>query len=336
MFEDRILKGAVIAGPILIYSPDEKRIEELMACNKMPLHKKPELRAILKALPLASAGQVEHSGRLLLALCTSDAESWAARQAVTHGRIKEDAGAVFERLAGSGVHDTEKSEGYRNLYQFIIELKEKIKLGRTAELAEFLNKSADILWTTKTSRDIFNSLKNNCIILCSLSCIYAIQAKAPLELMLHLQFGFLEKIETLKTSDEIVAYTMTITRTYAHAVSVLACNTFSMHVNRALQYIKAHYTENITLEALADHTRITPVYLSGLIKKETKLSLSDNINKIRIEHSKNLLMYTNKRLNEIAHAVGYNYQNHFSLAFKRLTGVTPFEFRKKHAQNPDG
>jgi AraC-like DNA-binding protein len=326
------IKGAIISGPILIYPPDEKRIEEIMAFNKMPLHKKPELREILKNLPLASMEQIDYSGRLLLALCTSDIKSWASLQAEVHGRIKPGVEAVFNRLIGAGVYDSERNTVYRHLYKFVIDLKEKIIHGKTSELSELLDRSIDILWSAETSRDIFRTLKSNCIALCSLSCIYAIQGKAPIEIMMHLLYKFLERIEILKTSDEIVSCMMTIARTYAHAVSVLADNTYSMHVNRAMQYIKIHYMEDITLETLAKHTQINPVYLSGLIKKETKLSLSDNINKVRIAQSKNLLIYTNKSLNEIAHAVGYNYQNHFSLMFKKFSGITPFEFRKKYGQ----
>lgn len=327
------IKGAIISGPILIYNPDEKRIEEILAHNRMPLHKKPELKNLLKNLPYATMEQIDHSGRLLLALCTSDIKIWSVQQPEMHSLIKPDIETLFNKLVSINVYDNDRNKKNNNLYHFVINLKEKITLGNTTGLTELLNKSIDVLWSIEASKDIFSTLKNNCIVLCSLSCIYAIQGKAPMELMIHMQNGFLREIEKLKTADEIVSFMMTITSAYAHAVSVLTDKTYSMHVNHALKYIQNHYSEEITLEILANHTQLSPVYLSSIIKKETKISLSDNINKIRIIQSKNLLMYTNKSLNEIAYDVGYNYQNHFSLVFKKFTGITPFEFRKKYGQN---
>lgn len=325
--------GAIISGPILVYSPDDKRFEEILAHNRMPLRKKPELKEMVNKLPHATMEQIDHYGRLLLALSTSRVQKWAGARARMHGTAGIGAAALFGEFADTAVYHNESNGMYKRIYNFIISFKDKIKHGETSGLSELLNKSLDILWYTDASKDAFNAIRSNCAILCALSCIYAIQARAPMEIMLKLQYEFQRKIQLLKTTNDIVSCMMAIAGAYAHAVAVLADNAYSLHVNRALLYMRNHYTEDITLGALADYARVSPIYLSGLIKKETHLSLSDNVNKIRIAQSKNLLIHTDRTLNEIAHTVGYNYQNHFSRIFKKFTGITPLEFRKKYGQN---
>ena len=94
-----------------------------------------------------------------------------------------------------------------------------------------------------------------------------------------------------------------------------------------LKYISLHYAEKITLEHLAEQFHITPVYISHIIKKDTSLTLSDHINLARIKQSKTLLSHTEKSIGEIAFSLGYNYQSHFTKAFKKYTKKTPSEYR---------
>jgi len=101
-----------------------------------------------------------------------------------------------------------------------------------------------------------------------------------------------------------------------------------------IEYIESHYAEKITLDMLARHTNLSASYLSNLIKKETGLSLMDNINKVRVEQSKKLLLSTNLSSHEVALSVGFSYQNHFASTFKKITGFSPTDFRKpSHLNN---
>lgn len=54
----------------------------------------------------------------------------------------------------------------------------------------------------------------------------------------------------------------------------------------------------------------------------------DYLKKIRVENAKNLLLNTDQTVEDISYAVGYSDIKYFSRLFKKLTGLTPTEFRK--------
>ena len=65
-----------------------------------------------------------------------------------------------------------------------------------------------------------------------------------------------------------------------------------------------------------------------MFKKETGMNFSDYLKKIRIDNAKNMLLNTEQTVEDISYAVGYSDIKYFSRLFKKLTGVTPTEFRK--------
>ena len=68
----------------------------------------------------------------------------------------------------------------------------------------------------------------------------------------------------------------------------------------------------------------------------TGQGVKDYINRIRIERSVDLLLHTDKNINEIAYEVGFAYPRYFSTSFKNLKGVTPTRFKQENrSSNPD-
>ncbi|MBP3966562.1 response regulator transcription factor [Paenibacillus lignilyticus] len=98
-----------------------------------------------------------------------------------------------------------------------------------------------------------------------------------------------------------------------------------------IKYIRSNYSDKeISVNMLADHVHLTPTYLSSLFRKETGKTISEFITEVRIEKSANLLMKPQAKLYEIADRSGYNDANYFTKAFKKITGMTPTQFRRKH------
>lgn len=104
----------------------------------------------------------------------------------------------------------------------------------------------------------------------------------------------------------------------------------SDEVSKALQYMKRHYHENISLQTVADHVNLSFSYLSNLFKKELQITFVDYLNRYRIERAKELLISTQMKSYDIAVQVGFSPEyTYFSKVFKKMTGLNPNEFRRQ-------
>jgi two-component system response regulator YesN len=99
-------------------------------------------------------------------------------------------------------------------------------------------------------------------------------------------------------------------------------------VQGALDYLEAHYRDpDLSLEAVADHLRITPNYLSKLLKAASGRSFVNFLCHLRMDKAKVLLNDPRLRIAEVSERVGYRDQNYFCRHFKTVTGVTPKAWR---------
>ncbi len=101
------------------------------------------------------------------------------------------------------------------------------------------------------------------------------------------------------------------------------------HVIRAIDYIKKNYDKPRSLDGMSKYLGLNKSYFSHLFKKETGKTYSQFVNQIRVEKSKELIVSTNLSLLDIALSVGYNNQNYYNMAFKKITGLTPLRYRNK-------
>ncbi|MBB3113697.1 YesN/AraC family two-component response regulator [Paenibacillus phyllosphaerae] len=101
------------------------------------------------------------------------------------------------------------------------------------------------------------------------------------------------------------------------------------HADRILSYIQRNYTQELSLDALAEHTELHPNYISSLFKKETGTTFINFLNDLRINEAKKLLV-TDPYLPvwQIGERVGYCNRHYFAKVFKKYTGTTPGEYRE--------
>ncbi len=94
-----------------------------------------------------------------------------------------------------------------------------------------------------------------------------------------------------------------------------------------------HYKQNPqqlpSVKYFAQKLHLTSNYLGDLIKHYTGKSAIDTIHDKVIFEAKNLLDATNKPVSEIGYSLGFEYPTYFSRMFKKHTGLTPSQYRKK-------
>ena len=98
-------------------------------------------------------------------------------------------------------------------------------------------------------------------------------------------------------------------------------------VRCAIEYMKEYYSRDLTLQEVADTVELHPSYFSTLFNSTLNINFSNYLMCLRIRNAKRLLRETSMKIYEIADSVGYKNSYYFNRIFKKLTGMTPTEYR---------
>ncbi len=100
------------------------------------------------------------------------------------------------------------------------------------------------------------------------------------------------------------------------------------NIKPAIKYLTENYNTDISYVNLAQICNISPHYFCKQFKRLTGKSVISYINELRISQSKFLMRNTKYSITEIAFTVGYNDANYYSRIFKKVTGISPTQFRE--------
>ncbi|WP_409346248.1 helix-turn-helix domain-containing protein [Paenibacillus sp. MBLB4367] len=102
------------------------------------------------------------------------------------------------------------------------------------------------------------------------------------------------------------------------------------HVEHAKRLIQSESASTVSLTSIAEKLNLNPAYLSRIFKEYTGVTFTDYVIQARLRRSKELLLQTELKVQDISEQLGYAKVNHFIKLFKDMTGITPGEFRKQH------
>lgn len=136
--------------------------------------------------------------------------------------------------------------------------------------------------------------------------------------------GLFEILSILSESDEIDFINN-------EAYSPINTQSKNDRISDVFEYVKVNYKEEISLIEIAKIAHLTPTSFCRMFKLKTKKSFVEYLNEIRVSNACKLLIETEKGISEIAYECGYKTASNFNQLFKKLTGTTPKEYRKKAA-----
>lgn len=106
-------------------------------------------------------------------------------------------------------------------------------------------------------------------------------------------------------------------------------------MDKVTGYIDRNFAKDITLTGLSEQFFVTSSYLSRLFPQYCGMNFVDYLTSVRIRKARELMSEGSLKLYEIGERVGFHSSEHFSRAFKRVTGKSPREYMKeKSARAP--
>jgi len=158
----------------------------------------------------------------------------------------------------------------------------------------------------------------------------AAEAGADPETLLEKNASYISKVISLQNQEEICLWLSVAVRELIDCVSAAGKPGRLERLQPALEFLQQHFHEKITLEQIARSAHLSVSRLCHLFQERMQTTAVAYLNELRISWAKRLLSTTEKTCLEICFESGFENLSYFNRTFKKLTGLTPSQFRKQH------
>ncbi|WP_171685510.1 helix-turn-helix domain-containing protein [Paenibacillus planticolens] len=320
--EDR-LAGTLVVGPYLHETPrDSEAMNQLHASNRK------QLLDLYEAVPLVAPERARAVSLMIY---------YAIRRKIVDpsANLLADGVLLQEPVVKKQEPDAELSRSRRsgmlhaNLSHERVML-HYVRTGDRERIKTFVMESIigedELGVLAKRSR--LRSEKNLMITGIALICRSAIEGGMHEEDAFTLSDFYIQQLEEKDTLQAVNAVIMEALFDFVDRVAEVRRGHYSPAVQDCLHEIANHLYGDITLDQLAERTNLSPNYLSSLFKKEVGLSISEHVQRERIEEAKRLLTLTDYPITDIAAWLNFNDQSYFNKVFKKWKGMTPKAYRQ--------
>ena len=180
--------------------------------------------------------------------------------------------------------------------------------------------------------DSLRNTKNYMIILNTLLRKAAEQGKVHPYHIDVVSSDFALRIEAIQNANECEDLLKYMVKKYCRLVNKHSQRNYSLLIQKVITQIETDISSDLGLNNLATIFDVNPSYLSSLFKKETGSTLTEYVNKMRVERAKELLVSTNIQIQNIAQRCGMLDVNYFTKTFKKYTDLTPKKYREKYTK----
>ncbi len=210
-------------------------------------------------------------------------------------------------------------------------LVEKVKLGDRAGAREILNQLLGAIMFDNPGD--LAVLKVRVIELLSVLSRAAVEGGAQADLLLRRNQGYIRTVLDFQNAEELCAWIAGPLEEFIEYVYSTRTRNSGSHVWRVIQYMETHYAEPLTVENIGRAVALSPSHITHLFRQEVETSPNAYLNNLRIEKAKEVLLNSPQAVKEIAQECGFRYMPYFTRTFKRITGLTPSQFRRRQKQD---
>lgn len=140
-------------------------------------------------------------------------------------------------------------------------------------------------------------------------------------------YNYMNEIKNLATFETILKQAI---HDYFHNYTAIPKKTYSPVIVCVLNMIENSLYKNITLAAICSDISKEPKYVGRLFFQEVGIRFKDYYLLKKIERSKYLLLFSAKTINEVSEDLAFCSQSHFTTSFKKIVGITPKDYKKRH------
>ena len=223
-----------------------------------------------------------------------------------------------------------------------VKFKEQMTNERSGAMQEFAESEKFKEWVKnvmptvnggKLAREQLRHLKNTLIVTATLAARAAIRGGMDTNDALSLSDRYIQKCELMTDPMMITTMQYRMIADYCERVEKIQQGSNpSKLVIAVTNYIQHHLSEPITTERIAEHLFMGRTRLSANFKAQSGMTLSEFVQRQKLDEGKRLLRFTDKSAAAIAAYLGYSSPAHFTTVFKKYFGCTPAGYREKHGR----
>lgn len=317
--------GTIICGQVLMWKPEEFFWIELREMNVALTSDFKELFQAVKELPIISGDKVQKASYLLY---------------VVSNYIMRSGWENYNSVKELAKQQTLLNEEIQNRKYLEDQLSEQTFVSSIARETEFMNniksekyEDAKMTFTSIMVDIILGSKGNISVIKTRVIEMIVILSRTAMGIGVSQEntsgsnTQFIHSVIESKSVDEINAVAIKALDYYIKEINKVTDVPENSNIRSIKSYIKAHYSENITLDDIAEASYLSPGYASRLFKKAHNTSIMEYLVKVRMDEAKKMLHNPRYLIDDIAEKVGYQDSSYFTKVFKKYEGLTPTQYK---------
>jgi AraC-like DNA-binding protein len=161
-------------------------------------------------------------------------------------------------------------------------------------------------------------------------CRTAVEVGGNSRELLGVSFACLEKLSQIDSEETLSAWLRDTLEKVMDAIRSGGLADSAKAVSAAMQYLSKHFAEVISRDDAAEAAGLSPAYFSRIFKSQMRKSFTAVLNELRVGRACELLVRTRRPLVDVAIDSGFGDQSYFTRVFRRQTGLTPKNYRRRY------
>lgn len=323
------LENILVIGPYMVKAFEPMELLELAEKNGVPVAKMRDFEKYCNGLPV-----VGDEGQLIALVDSFGEFIWNGESNYNFAEFELETNLEeISMIINKSVNDNENSWNYKMIesrYSYENEFLYAITQGNYHKAKHLISKISPENFFEQRNSDPIRDLKNYCIIL---NTLFRKAVERGGVHPIHIDSVSAEiakKIELRSTVDDIQKLMFDMVKIYCQLVNKHSVKDYSPTVQKVIVMIESDLSSDLALSEIASTLNINASYLSTVFKKETGKTITSYVNEKRVELAQELLKTTNLQIQTIAQYCGIFDVHYFTRLFKKITGISPKEYRNEN------